>query len=293
MEKAMQNKYIEQACEFLCTIDDPLVCYNFPHKNNCCKKVKKVSSVKLDHQQGFCLSGKHETCKIYQQEKPKYLPRGILYSTSNYKKRAILILGFIGLFFLIMLGLTQSYGNGIDEAPSVLNRVVRNSDTPRVTISLAPSSTLQDSLPTKITLTNPDLGPESQLPQHQPNVTSTNAPGFSTPFGVNQIYVIHKIKRGESLRYIADLYGVPVDSLHGINSLLEGYPIWVDQIIIVQLGVTAGPYEKLDAIQILEDTPLELIATQYFTTIEKLIELNNLGDSEIIPAGRWLIVPHY
>lgn len=291
MERARESKYIEQACEFLCTIDDPLVCYNFPYQRNCCKRGKKVSTVKLHHQREFCLSSKHIDCVMYQQEDPRFLPREIAGGIRKNKKRLHFFLRAVGLFFLIVFVIIKFYG--VDKDQPVLNQVAQNSDTPFATISSVPSSTLQITDIAEGTLTKSTLIQENPLLQSPARVTSTIGPGFSTPFGVNKKYVVHQIHRGESLRYIADFYGVPLDSLRGINSLSEGYPIWVDQIIVVQLGVTTGPYEKLNAIQLQEDAPIELIAEQYFTTVEKLIDLNDLGDSEVIPAGRWLIVPNY
>ncbi len=55
------------ACPFLGLEKDPHTLIAFPHRSNRCHKLRASSKIDLAHQSAHCLSGRFESCDLYQQ----------------------------------------------------------------------------------------------------------------------------------------------------------------------------------------------------------------------------------
>jgi len=286
----------ERTCQFLGTPYDSGVTYSFPNRLNLCHRVRKPEPIDLHHQEVYCLTGKHSECIVFQQDSFNHLPGDILgeFAEKQQPHRVRNILFFAGalIIFATIMTVFLMDSLGMDQlnnsSPSYLQNTIEmrplESPAPTTTsnqlnlIFLLPSKT---PAPDKIMTTEPAT-------QNSPTI----GPGFSTPFGINPKYLLHQVKSGESMLYIANLYDTTVEVLLSINSLQGAPPIQVDQIIIVQLGATAeDSIEPLFTIELKEETTVQAIAENYAISIETLQKLNDLGDTEWIPAGRWLIIP--
>lgn len=299
----LNGKNFEQPCKYLGIFKDPDTCFSFPNQMNCCNKVKKPENIKISHQENFCLSSNPERCAIYKESNPRHLPNNIvgeILVKERLKLPQLLVFSFGLIVFvsILTINLLNLNQNGTLFAFSTKSPIFYYTPTPSelpmptftsVEIDMLAEFPTETDGPIKTEITETDSPTKTEITGYS---TATFGPGITTPFGNEKQYLIHQVRPGESLHYIADLYNTSLEALLGINSLIEGYPIWVNQIIIVSPGTTQGPYEKLDAITLKEDTMLQSIADNYSTTIIKLIELNDFGEIYTIPIGRWVIVPH-
>lgn len=112
----------------------------------------------------------------------------------------------------------------------------------------------------------------------------------------------HVVQVGETLKSIATTYGLTVDELAGRNNLVNTNVIYAGQVLsITDLPVPSPTIaqESADAVPDLSrlvyavqpgDT-LFRIATRYGTTVNALVEVNNIADATVIYAGQQIIIP--
>jgi LysM repeat protein len=125
-----------------------------------------------------------------------------------------------------------------------------------------------------------------------PTFSPTAGPDMGTPFGNEETYVLHIVKEGQSLTIIADMYSTTVDVLKITNVFDTERNLWPGDILVVPVGKTdvtsAIPftYHFTDM-----DTDIQILADQYNVSVDDLRYYNALGPQDIIPVGRWLIIP--
>jgi len=123
--------------------------------------------------------------------------------------------------------------------------------------------------PTPVPTPSPTATPE---PTEEPSPTET--------------YVVQP---GDSLSDIAAIYGSTVDELLRLNDLAEPSLLYEGQAILVPRGPEAAASTTVHLVEAGET--LGLIAEMYGTTIEVLLELNDLAEPDIVPVGTYLVVP--
>lgn len=113
---------------------------------------------------------------------------------------------------------------------------------------------------------------------------------------------VHVIQPGETLRSIADLYGITADDLALSNNISDVNTIFVGQVLNIDSESTATPTAPVipnpsDNIPInpiyvvaTGDT-LFRIATSFGVTVNDLARANNIVDPTVIYAGEPLIIP--
>jgi len=143
-----------------------------------------------------------------------------------------------------------------------------------------------------------DVVDVAQSPTQTPTITPTlppptpGGPGLYTPFGPQQAYMLHQVKYGDNLPNLADQYQTDRDVIVAANGLLPDVPLQPDQVIVIMPGLTDSiGIEHLIAHFLGEDTSINELAPRYGVTVEEIRHYNQFGPGEIIPAGRWLIIP--
>ena len=108
----------------------------------------------------------------------------------------------------------------------------------------------------------------------------------------------HTVKRGESLTAIARQYGLALNELLRLNGLADTSMIWVGQKLRLSARVApVTPAQKAkpvaaETIHLVEPgETLALIAQQYGTTVEHLMQSNGLPNSGFVYPGQRLRVP--
>lgn len=154
---------------------------------------------------------------------------------------------------------------------------------PQIEPALSPSVT---PTPTRTPTAAPAATPgPAEAPPPQP----TGEPGPTETYTVQP---------GDSLADIAALYSTTVEELLRLNDLPEPNLLYSGQTILVP-GRAAPPPELPPAtppptanVHVVEEgETLGLIAERYGTTVEVLLELNDLPDPNVVPVGTSLIVP--
>ncbi len=110
------------------------------------------------------------------------------------------------------------------------------------------------------------------------------------PLSIATAYVIAP---GDTLSGIADRYGVSVSSLAALNGIVNPDLIFAGQELRTDGAASAGPVTPptttTHAVQ--PGETLTAIANQYRVSISSLIDLNDLGNPDLIQAGDVLTVP--
>lgn len=288
-----------KSCPYLGTNYDPTVCFSYPTNQNCCHKLDHPTAIAFNHQDNHCLSNSYTTCEIYKQTGTvKKAPKEILIAlrvkkkrVGNGKKTLLFILGIIVMGMIFSLAFLNYYGlnNGYfanTNSNSAEDQSLSNNETNTPTIN--------DEL--DIFFLFPRKSPTSDKEDMSTEVENTPTPTAGPPFGKvlnpDGSYLLHQVSSGESVHYLANLYDSTANTISQLNCLPAGSPIVVNQVLVIKSGEKQTTISTCySVIQIEQETPLETIASNYQTTSEELIRLNNLGAIHQIPAGRWLIVP--
>jgi murein DD-endopeptidase MepM/ murein hydrolase activator NlpD len=125
-------------------------------------------------------------------------------------------------------------------------------------------------------------------------VTPTPAP----PLGVT----IHVVQRGESLWKIAQAYGVSIDEIATLNSIINTSSLQVGQRLLVPsdiVPVTSPsdstaitiPQPSATLYTVASGDTLFRIAQRFGLTLNELAQANNIFDPSLIYAGQQLIIP--
>lgn len=112
----------------------------------------------------------------------------------------------------------------------------------------------------------------------------------------------HVVQAGETLRSIADLYGLTIEELATRNNLADVNRIFVGQVLNIAPEPTASPTVAAPPTSqdpnfqtvvhtVLPGETLFRIATSYGLTVDDLARANNIGDPTLIYAGQQLIIP--
>ncbi len=151
-----------------------------------------------------------------------------------------------------------------------------NTATATPTATLSPTPTLVVA-PTATPLRSPTPPPTATLPPNQTH---------------------HTVESGEVIGTIAKKYGATVDAILKANNLKANSIISVGQVLIIPLPVADTPTPTLTPTP--SPTPFEYtvrandtlsaIAKRYNTTVEALMEANNIADATRISIGTKLII---
>ena len=121
----------------------------------------------------------------------------------------------------------------------------------------------------------------------------------------NAIPQSHVVQPGETLRGIAELYGVTVENLAAWNNIANPDNIDVGQVLSLSSPVTETPGAAPTSVAqslpsttsasivytVQEGETLFRIATSYGLTVNDLLQANNITDPTLIYAGQQLIIP--
>jgi LysM repeat protein len=102
---------------------------------------------------------------------------------------------------------------------------------------------------------------------------------------------IHHVNYGETLYYIAVLYGVSVEAILQHNNLVDPNQIYVGLELVIPNGSTRGTVEECTQYHLVQPgETLTTIAWIHGTTIQSLLQLNNLYNQNFIFTGQKICV---
>lgn len=264
---------------------------------NHCHAGKHPQPVDWEHQCQFCFNDSFRACPILLAP----LPPRHAFALSNPRVAKILAAVVLGLFvltaggtYLWRVGFPPLFELAIasQEETQAVPAVVISTQTPRSVVlpgALSTATPVQTS-----TLSPSPTHTPAQLPSVTPTVqfSATPGPGLMTPFGAQKIYLIHRVQPGESLEMLAALYTTSEAVLRVLNGLNPGDVLWVDRLIVVLPGVKdAQDVQLRKALYLEADTTIQALEKTHGVTAGQLRQENDLGGGDVVPGGRWLVVP--
>jgi membrane-bound lytic murein transglycosylase D len=101
-------------------------------------------------------------------------------------------------------------------------------------------------------------------------------------------YMVHRIKPGDTLSFIARKYGVSVDSVRNFNPGIQPRYLQINTAIIVpDVGSSQNSHRHV----VQSGETLSQIAVRYETSVESLTRINKISDPNTIYPGLSLSVP--
>ena len=121
----------------------------------------------------------------------------------------------------------------------------------------------------------------------EPPTATTAEPSADGPESVT-------VEKGDSLSKIAKRYGTTVDALVRINELCDANQIFVGQVILLEdLNVDEAAEQTATSTVIVTvevGDSLTKIAKRHDTTVEAVMELNDIDDPNLLFVGQELII---
>ena len=196
---------------------------------------------------------------------------------------ALLIIGVIVAVFAF-----QSAFPGLSASPAPVQTQASSAPAAAAIASPIPASPTVSPAETAAVLPNPTL---AASPTVDITAVVTGIPGFDQPVGPFNL-LAHQVSASESLISIAARYGTTVEVLKHINNLTNTNALPPGLVLVAPVGVTVPEgLPRLVAFQTVQDTSLSAIVSQLSGDIENVRALNALGESDIVPTGRWLFIP--
>lgn len=115
-------------------------------------------------------------------------------------------------------------------------------------------------------------------------------PSPTPPAKTNQGNVEYVVKEGDTLFAIAETYGITPEKIFEANGLQDGGVLTPGKTLIIPTSQQATSNPLIGAYTIKEGDTLSAIAQTFGTTVDTLMQLNNLTDSNIF-IGQTLYVP--
>lgn len=298
----------KQVCPYLGLRDDAQLRYSFPETLNCCHRVKRPQRVALDHQREVCLAGNYvAACPVYATDWKGPLPkelRGVEHQPRSSwgpglvmgGLALVIILAVAFIYFKSPAGQARFAGDDQTtptQAPASLIEMT-SSITPALLFSATPAPTLTPAQPspTLSPMPQPQVTPTFINPTSTINNSNSPTPGpqESTPFGPNGRYVVYKVKDGEMMQTIANLYNTSPAVLKAINGLTLHVGFWPGQMVVVAVGeVDPSNVFAMQAVWLAQPTRVDVLAAKYATSENELRSFNGLGPGDTVPGGRWIV----
>jgi hypothetical protein len=199
----------------------------------------------------------------------------------------LMSMGVVAIGIWLVFGLAEPVAP-IRPSEVVSPTMVDLSESPPPTPSLMP---VEISLPTATFIPTNTATP-GESPEPVSTNTETPAPGLETPTGPLGGFIIHRILPGESLGYLAAIYGTTEEIISRLNNL-QLSTLWADELIVLPLEGTEVDNDLHFQVHLVlaGGDEVEAIAQQYGANVDSLRFYNVLGSGSYIPAGRWLIIP--
>lgn len=201
---------------------------------------------------------------------------------------------FLVMFFAVVILCLPAVAHAQQADPGVIIHVVQRGET-LFRIALNYGITVQEiaSLNAIVDPSNIQVGQRLLVP---------GAMGLSSP-----IAQTHVVQPGETLRSIAELYGLNMDDLVLLNSVVNPDSIYVGQVLNLTAVITEIPTVPVPTASVVEQSvstvasalihtvqPAETlfrIATSYGLTVNDLATTNSISDPTLIYTGQQLIIP--
>jgi len=198
-------------------------------------------------------------------------------------KKNILVRVLILIFLLLLVVLGAAFWPQLSPIlfpPAASSGMILVSNTPEV--RLVPSVTSSPTATLRI-----------KQPTWTPYLTAVIAPhALETPIGIGHKFVIHRVHAGENLIALANQYLTSVAAIQAVNYNLPS-PVMVDWLLVIPVRQTdVQGLPTFEPYEIEGYVVVEALAQQLSVDPEIFKSYNALGNSEVLSAGEWVLIPH-
>jgi hypothetical protein len=270
-----------RVCQYLGLKNDSDTALSYPSPANHCYRINPVTPIKIDHQEEFCLSGKHRLCLIYQGEpgrskknlkvvarRSRRLPYWIRHAGTWLFPSLVVLASIIAL--VLFLSQKQS-----DPSVGMISEIPPTHSIESTKTFLPPTPTSSLTLTPVVTL---------------PAMVIVHA--LEVPIGTQTPLLIHRVKAGESLALIAKTYNTTEEAITSLNYNLS-LPLWPNLVIVIPLNqVDVINLPQFQAYEILESLSLKDLEYLTASDFESLLFYNSVEAGHVFMAGEWVLIPH-
>ena len=294
------NNNIDEVCPYLGLARDKETRYGYPDLENYCYRAKSPQPVSDEHQKNVCLTAEYSQCPVYGSEGKKPFPselRGEGLPSGPVRNFSwwwvVPVLAGIAVIVAIF-----SLNGQLSLSPSSTSLVVTDAldalfvtnadiveETSLVIASVTPTPVIS---PTPTISLTPTPVPTSTI---TPTASPTLGPNLGTPFGREEQYMLHRVASGESLGNLAYEYDTSIEAIRVASNLREGKAVWPGDLLVIPIGQSdASQVPRFYPLCLDSKTDINELAERYDISASDIRRYNDLGDIDIIPAGRWLII---
>lgn len=112
---------------------------------------------------------------------------------------------------------------------------------------------------------------------------------ITPPFGPTGEYVLHMVREGENITFIANRYHSRVEVLRAANGLSAIFP--GDVLVVLPGMIDPEGIPMFETLLVDKDISVGDLAAQMSVFESDLLWFNSLEEDQIVPAGRWVIYP--
>lgn len=275
-------------CPYLGLVDDPETTISYPSISNYCHRSKPAGIIVFDHQQQYCLDERHTSCPVFQREKPGPLPKEIRVRQPGITETHPW-LPVAALLSIIALGIALSMIFGIIKLPSLFGVEEQIANTKLPPTAPIPTST---NIPTRVPPTATATISPTSIP---PTVTPTQQAYrlLETPLPEYPNLMIHRLKEGEGINLLAQLYNTTSAAISAVNYNLAPV-LWINSVIVIPVGATdVAGLPKFSTYEVQRSgISIEEFSQSNQLDADQLKKYNVLPDGYILTQGEWLIIPH-
>jgi hypothetical protein len=294
-------------CRHLGISNDPDTYFQYSSTWNYCHRPNTIKPLVTSVQSIYCLTPNHINCPVFQANWNGRFPGDWVARSDQFEGEGMPVPRTLRsmrtglMFFLAVAALALLFGVIF---PSLLSNIQNNPDagpaSPTVEVLTVFESTQVPTVPptpapTVFVPDTPTPSPPTSTTEPLPPTEiplPTPGPGLGTPFGPANGFVIHVVRPGESFTSIANLYSTTPEVIQALNPSLEGTSLWVDRNLVIPIGGTdPGAYPVFSIFHTTEPISLTTLADVLGSDVEQLRYYNQLGESDIIPSGYWLVIP--
>ena len=280
----------DSICPYLGLFKDPVTSLTYPSTINCCHHTQPPAVPSLEQQLSYCLTEQYASCVVFKAQAKQNMPEEL--KTKAWRKRKcrkksfhLIILAVLLVCILIAL-IAYFQQNKQDDTLMIPSQTMPATPTSLAVSLITPRSALATYSVTEApTLT----------PQPKPSLTPTEIREghyLETPFGKEQLFIVHRVNPGESLLFLATQHNTTPEIIKAVNYQLI-VPIWVDSILIIPLDcIDLAGLPAFEAFQITENgLTLRELAEGLAIDVEALVDYNNIPADECLLNGEWVLIP--
>lgn len=280
----------ESVCPYLGLLKDPATSLTYPSAECYCHRTQPAAVPSFEQQLSSCLTEQYTSCRIYKAQTehrmPEELEMKVKRRRKGRKKPFPLIILAVTLICILIALIAYFQPDKKDDTLMVSSPTMLTAPTSLAFSIITQRNAIATNSPT-----------EAPSPSHQPkpSITPTEIREghyLETPFGKEQLFIVHHVSPGESLLFLATQYNTTPDIIKAVNYQLI-VPIWVDSILIIPLDcIDLAGLPAFEAFQITENgLTLRELAEGLAIDVEALVDYNNIPADECLLNGEWVLIP--